>query len=72
MGVGTGVGTGVGVMVLSAVTAQPLVMTLAAALLALGLLGGLGFPCYLEKVLGARLQDKASAPIEQGPNVPTP
>ncbi len=38
-----------------------LVMTLAAVLLALGLLGGLGLPCCFEKVFGARLQGDSSA-----------
>jgi hypothetical protein len=49
-----------------------LVMTLAAVLLALGLLGGLGFPCYLEKVFSARLQGDPSAQGGPAPSAPAP
>lgn len=49
-----------------------LVMTLAAVLLALGLLGGLGLPCYLEKVFGARLQGNSASQGEPTPSTAVP
>jgi hypothetical protein len=49
-----------------------LVMALAGVLLALGLLGGLGLPCYLEKVFSARLQGSSSAQVEQPSRAPAP
>jgi hypothetical protein len=49
-----------------------LVMAMAVVLLALGLLGGLGFPCYLEKVFAAKVQGEPSLPVEQAPSTPVP
>jgi hypothetical protein len=49
-----------------------LVMTLAAVLLALGLLGGLGLPFCFERVFGARLQGDSSTRSEPAPSAPVP